>query len=126
MCRGWMHCGGWGVWRRSPSFTGSSPEPTSIGRPAAPERITCESNGLPPQASAAGYDPPVRVAAGWRVRVARGPRSGAVILNPSVYPVSFAPCSTDEPGASAYLADPGVRRLAEFFEQKGLAKLKEE
>ena len=47
------------------------------------------------------------------------------IENPTIYPISFAP-GTAGPSTAAYLAEPAVQRLAEFFERKGLAALKEE
>src|SRR4051794_12351180 len=47
------------------------------------------------------------------------------IVNHAVFPVSFVP-GDPGPGATAYLADPAVQRLAEFFETKGLSALKEE
>ena len=48
-----------------------------------------------------------------------------LIANATIYPVSFAP-GTPGPGAAAYLAEPGVQRLAAFFDHKGLAALKDE
>src|SRR6476620_7391555 len=47
------------------------------------------------------------------------------IENPTIYPISFAP-GTAGPSTAAYLAEPAVQRLAEFFERKGLAALKED
>ena len=55
----------------------------------------------------------------------RLPERSRTIENRAIYPVSFAP-GVPGPGAAAYLAQPGVRRLAEFFDAKGLPALKSE
>jgi acyl-CoA dehydrogenase len=54
-----------------------------------------------------------------------GARPSPLIENPTIYPVSFA-AGAPGAGAAAYLAEPAVQRLAEFFQRKGLTSLKTE
>src|SRR5207247_1619342 len=47
------------------------------------------------------------------------------ITSDALYPVSFEP-SAPAAGTAAYLQDPSIRLLIDFFRNKGLAALKEE